>query len=219
MIGVFDLPIAEQLPALRDHEAAFVVRFEGPVGLDAGIWSFEHAELGGFALFTAAVERAASGRQLYEAVVDRTVKIAGVTDEPVPTADQVVVPDARAALPAASAPLVGAVPPALARTSTRTTRGPRPRIQRLRLSRGSGRRTVLVEATWANARHVTAVHALLVAKGRVVARAGGPVRRLARLRLRLTGRRGVPSGRYELRLTAVDRDGRVTRIRRTVRVP
>lgn len=224
LVGVDDLPVAAGNAELRDHDAAFAVRFSGPPGLEQGTWSLSHAELGTFALFVVPVERVDGDRQLYEAVVDRTVQIAGITDDPVPPAEQVVVAAERAFAPA---PVPGAiVPPAAVggTVSARAVRTParrrpaKPRVRRVALSRGSGRRTVVAEISWADAQTVKRVHGLLVSRGRVVARAGGSVRRLARLRMRLKAHRNVPAGRYELRLTVVERSGRVTRIRRTVRV-
>ncbi|MBF6619794.1 MAG: hypothetical protein ITG02_06125 [Patulibacter sp.] len=224
---VSDLPIAAQLPALRDHDAAFAVRLVGPPGLGHGIWTIEHAELGAFSLFVAPVERVGGDQQLYEAIVDRTVRIVGVTDDPVPAPEALAIAEARATVPAVAAVAVptatAAGPARMARPSRpgrparRATRS-RPRIRRLAVARSRSRRVVVAETTFENARTVVAVHALLMARGRVVARAGGPVRRASRVRLRLKGRRGVPGGRYELRLTVVERSGRVTRLRRTVRV-
>lgn len=214
--GVEDLPIAAELPALRDHDAAFAIGFAGPAGLPQGSWSLDHADLGTFALFVAPVGRTFDGRQRYEAVVDRTVIVAGVTDvgeapEPARIAPERAEPPTPPA-DVAVAPPGGPAPRAARRKVAR------PRVRSLKLT-GRGRRSVVTEIVWANAGSATAVHGLLMSRGRVVARAGGRVRRLARLRMRLTARGALRRGRYELRLTVVDRDGRVTRIRRTVRVP
>lgn len=217
--AVEDLPIAAELPALRDHDAAFAVSFVGPAGLPQGPWSLDHPELGAFGLFVTPVERTFGGRQRYEAIVDRTVLIAGVTDadEPTPSAPSVQVAPERAELPTPPANL--AVPPPSGPAPRATSRKPaRPRVRSLRL-KDRGRRSVVTEIVWANAGTATAVHGLLMSRGRVVARAGGRVRRLARLRMRLTARHALRRGRYELRLTVVERGGRVTRIRRTIRVP
>lgn len=211
-----DLPIASELPALREHDAAFTVGFVGPAGLPQGSWSLEHAELGAFPLFIAPAGRTFDGRQRYEAVVDRTVIIAGVTDTEEAPEPGTIAPE-RAELPAPPANL--AVPPPVGPAPRPARRKlVRPQVRRLTVT-GRGRRSVVTEIVWANAGSATAVHGLLMSRGRVVARAGGKVRRLSRLRMRLTARGALRRGRYELRLTVVDRSGRVTRIRRTVRVP
>lgn len=214
--GVQDLPIAAELPALRDHDAAFAVSFVGPPGLPQGPWSLDHPELGAFGLFVAPVERTFDGRQRYEAIVDRTVLIAGITDPDEPAPSVQVAPE-RAELPTPPAGL--AVPPPVG-PAPRAERRPaaRPRVRSLKLTE-RGRRSVVTEIVWANAGTATAVHGLLMSRGRVVARAGGRVRRLSRLRMRLAARHALRRGRYELRLTVVERGGRVTRIRRTIRVP
>lgn len=219
LTGVTDLPIAAQVPALRDHDAAFAVRFSGPAGLEQGSWGFAHSELDTFGLFVVPVDEPRGGEQAYEAIVDRTVRIAGVTDDPVPPAEQVTVPPARAALPPATATATAvAYTGGHARPARAAGAGAAPRIRRIALERTRSRRSVVAEIAWANGGSAASVYGLLLARGRVVARAGGPVRRLSHLRMRLAGRRNVPAGRYELRLTVVDRHGRVTRIRRKVRV-
>jgi hypothetical protein len=221
--SVEDLPIAVELPALRDHDAAFAVGFVGPAGLPQGSWSLDHAELGAFPLFVVPVGRAFDGRQHYEAVIDRTVMIAGVTDLDDAPGRATSVPEARTVAPERTEqpvpPANVAVPPPAGPAPRSARRAvARPRVRRVTVT-GRGRRSMVTEIVWANAGRATAVHGLLMSRGRVVARAGGRVRRLSRLRMRLTARGALRRGRYELRLTVVDRGGRVTRIRRTVRVP
>lgn len=209
---VGDLPIAAVLPDLRDHDGAFALRFSGPTGLAAGQVQLRHASLGTFDLYLGPVDRDA-GTQVYEAIVDRTIRVAGVNEEGVPT--PVTVPEARGAQPQATpvgAP--GAAPAARAGTSKKASA---PRVRRLELRRGSTRRTIVAELALADAGEAAAVHALLFAHGKLVARTTVDVRAPQRIRMRFLGRRGLARGRYELHLTVVARNGRITRIRRKVR--
>lgn len=209
---VADLPIADQLAALRDHDGAFALRFVGPAGLPQGAWSLQQADLGTFELFVVPIERRGS-TQTYEAIVDRTVRIAGVNEDPVPAPRQITVPEARAEQPA---PAVGATGPGAPRSS-RTVRASKPRLRRVALRRGASGRVILAELALADATTVGSVHGLLFARGKVVARTSVAVRRPGRVPLRFAGRRTLPRGRYELHLTLVARNGRVTRIRKKVR--
>lgn len=213
---VGDLPIASVLPDLRDHDGAFALRFSGPTGLAAGQVELRHASLGRFDLYLGPVDRDA-GTQVYEAIVDRTIRVAGVNEEGVPA--PVAVPEARGAQPQATAvagPGPGSGPAPSAKVGP-SGKAASPRVRRLELRRGSTRRTIVAELALAEAAEAASVHALLFAHGKLVARTTVDVRAPQRIRMRFLGRRGLARGRYELHLTVVARNGRITRLRRKVR--
>lgn len=68
--SISDLPAAQNIVALRDHDDAFALTFEGPPGGGQGTHMLSHPVLGTFSLF---VTRAAapSGSERYEAVINR----------------------------------------------------------------------------------------------------------------------------------------------------
>ncbi|WP_210492447.1 hypothetical protein [Patulibacter sp. SYSU D01012] len=212
LVEVADLPIAAAVPALRGHDGAFALRFAGPPGLPSGTHGLHHPELGAFALFVSPVG-AAGAAPRYEAVVDRTVRIAGVNEEGVPAA---VVPPARAAAPAATAPapLVTASGAAVPVAAPRR----RPRLRTVAVRRGGGRRGADVDLVLTGTTPGTVVRAVLLRRGHAVARAAAPVRHGDAVRLRLRAGRALGRGRYELALVVVDREGRITRFRRQERL-
>lgn len=218
LIEVGDLPVAALLPDLRDHEGAFALRFTGPAGLPQGQVQLRHRELGTFELFLGPVDRDA-GTQTYEAIVDRTVRVAGVNEEGVP--GPVTVPEARGEQPApVAAPAASASPGVAPSAKAKAQAGQqaaKPSLRRVALRRGSTHRTIVAELALADASAAASVHALLFAHGKLVARTAVDVGAPQRIRMRFLGRRGLAHGRYELHLTVVARNGRVTRIRRKVR--
>jgi hypothetical protein len=218
LVEVADLPVATALPALQGHDGAFALRFTGPAGLPQGTHALRHAELGAFELFLVPVGGAGAGRR-YEAIVDRTVRVAGVNEEGTPV--RVSVPDARGATPRADAPTTPAVTAAgapVARTAAPQPRR-RPRVRRLSARRAASRRSVTLDLAVADLGTTRTVNALLLADGRVVGRGALAVRRGRPLRVRVAAARGrLSSGRHELVLTLIDAQGRVTRIRRRVRL-
>lgn len=203
---VADLPVAGQIPALRGHDGAFALTFDGPAGIAQGAHRLRHAQLGELELFLAPVERDGATRS-YEAVVDRTIRIAGVNEEGQPA---IAAPGPRAEQPAG---------PATGGGSIVRPRKP-PRLTRATLRRGPARRVVLADLTLADAGAVASVRASLVHDGKVAARASARLRgsRSARLRFAAGRRRTFARGRHELVLTLVGRDGSVTTVRRAVRV-
>lgn len=212
LTAVGDLPVAETLPALRGHDAAFVLRFAGPPGLPAGIYRLQHAELGAFELAFGPLAEA--GR--YAAVVDRTVRIAGVDDEGAPAG--VSVPSARAEQPVAAASAAGdarATAPSAATARSAATRT-RPRLRRLAVRAGAGRRHAVAELAVADLAGTRTVTALLLRRGRLVGRGTVAVRARGPLRLRVAAPRALARGRHELALAFVDGEGRTTRTRRRV---
>jgi hypothetical protein len=209
LTAVADLPVAGQIPALRGHDGAFALRFDGPAGIGQGTHRLRHAQLGELELFLAPVERDGATRG-YEAVVDRTIRIAGVNEEGQP---EIAPPGPRAGQPE-SGP--GST------TGGGSAARPRkpPRLTRATLRRGAARRVVVADLTLADAGTVASVRASLVHDGRVAARAAARVRasRSARLRFAAGRRRTFARGRHELVLTFVGRDGRTTIVRSAVRV-
>jgi hypothetical protein len=214
LAAVEDLPVAARIAALRGHDGAFVLRFGGPAGIAPGTHTLRGAELGAVDLLLGPVGAAEGDEQTYEAVVDRTIVIAGVNEEDEPI---VVDTGARAEQPAAaSAPAAaGAAAPTFRRTVA--PRRAAPRLRGLELTRGRSGRVLIVDAALADAREIVQVRAVLRAEGRVVARARAAVRGSRKARLRFVAAEGarVPR-RAELTLALVARDGRVTRIRKRV---
>jgi len=214
LVEIADLPIAEQIPALREHDAAFVARFAGAPGLAQGTRTLRQSELGTIELFLVPV--GAGGDGLYEAVVDRTIRIAGINEEAVP---EVVVPDVRAVQPPQD-PGPGGIPsPAQAKPKKPTVLTPR--VRRVTVSRAAhaaGRRSLVAELALADGAGLKTVRGQLLSRGRVVARATG-TRRSETARLRFTARRPLPRGSYVLAITLISRTGHVTRLRKKVRLP
>jgi hypothetical protein len=217
LVEAADLPVAAALPALQGHDGAFALRFTGPTDLPEGICALRHAELGSFDLFLAPVG-AGEGRR-YEAIIDRTVRVAGVNEEGVPT--RVSVPDARGAAPRDDAPAAVAVTAAGAPVNPAAAprrRVARPRVRRLHARRAASRRSAIIDLLVADLGTTRTVNALLLQRGRVVGRGTLAVRSGRPLRVRLAARDSLPLGRHELVLTLVDAQGRITRVRRRVRL-
>ena len=235
LTAVADLPVAASIPALRGHDGAFALRFDGPPQVEQGIHRLRHPRLGEFDLFLAPVGRDGRSRA-YEAVVDRTIRIAGVNeDEPPQVVDLGVrgeqPPAGPAAVAAVGAPVaapaaVGARGAAVraGRRAGRRGRVRRPparaRVARATARRGPARRVVVADLALAHGGTVKAVHATLRRNGRAVARTSARPRHGRRARLRFAARRGraFAGGRHELVVTLVARDGSHTTIRRALRV-
>jgi len=214
LVEIGDLPIADQIPALREHDAAFVARFAGAPGLAQGTRTLLQSELGTVELFLVPV--GAGGGGLYEAVVDRTIRIAGINEEDVP---EIVVPDVRAVQPPQD-PGPGGIP-SPAQQQPKQPKVVTPRVRRIAVSRAphaAGRRTLVAELVLADAAGLKAVRGQLLSRGRVVAGATG-TRRGQTARLRLTAHRPLPRGSYVLAITLISRTGHVTRLRKKVRLP
>ena len=214
LIAVADLPVAQSIAALRGHDGAFLLTFEGPAGIDGGAHRLRHAGLGEFELFVAPVAAEAATRR-YEAVVDRTIRIAGVNEEPVAVDPARVVQPPGGPSAGAGAPGRLAPPPAASRR--------RPRVTRAAVRRGAARRVAVAELALADAGTIVVASAVLRRDGRLVARAtarprSGPGGR--RLRLRFAAGRGrtLARGRHELAVALIARDGSRTTIRRAVSV-
>ncbi|ADB51024.1 DUF6916 family protein [Conexibacter woesei] len=215
---VADLPIAEAIPELRGHDGAFALRFDGPAGIGQGTRTVRHAQLGDVELFLVPVEQDGVVRS-YEAIVDRTIRIAGINEE---EGEPVVAPPAA---PPAEQPQ-GAQPPAqgaAAASGRRASRGRArsgrvvPRVRSISLTRSASRRSAVADVALADAAAVASVRAVLLSDGKAVGRATARVSRSGRVRLRFASRRALARRRYELALTLVARDGRVTKIRKRVR--
>lgn len=216
LIAVGDLPIAASIAALRGHDGAFVLSFDGPAGIAAGSHRLRHARFGEFELFVGPVAREAAVRG-YEAVVDRTIRIAGINEEPA------VIDPARGEQPPGGpsgdrAPGAGAGAPAEPRPAAR-----RPRVTRAAVRRGAARRVAVADVALADAGAIVSASAALRRDGRVVARASarprsGPGGRRLRLRFAAGSGRTLARGRHELAVTLTARDGSRSTIRRTVTV-
>jgi hypothetical protein len=218
LVEVADLPIATTIPALRGHDGAFALRFTGAPGLEQGTHALEHTELGAFELFLVPVGSAGPGRR-YEAIVDRTVRIAGVNEEGAPV--HVSVPEARAEQPAAGAPAAPVVTAAgvpVSRVAAAPRARRRPRLRRLAVRRATNRRSATIELSVASLGTTRTLNALLLRRGRVVGRGASTVRAGRPLRVRVAARRVLDRGQHELVLTLVDGEGRIVRIRRRVRL-
>lgn len=213
LTSVEDLPIAATIAALRGHDGAFALRFSGPAGIEPGTHTLRGARLGAIDLLLGPVGPADGATQAYEAIVDRTIRIAGVNEEDEPI---VLDPGARAGQPAALTPPVTIVA-ATRRAAAQARRRAQPRLRGLTLTRGGSGRVLVAEVALRDAQSIVAVRAVLRIDGRVVARARAAVRGSRRARLRFVGAAGARLPRRgELTLALVARDGRVTRIRRRV---
>jgi hypothetical protein len=218
LVEVADLPVATALPALQGHDGAFALRFTGPVGLPQGTHALRHAELGAFELFLVPVGGEGADRR-YEAIVDRTVRVAGVNEEGTPV--RVAVPDARGGAPRADAPPTPAITAAGAPVTRAAPPRPRrrPRVRRLAARRAASHRSATLDMAVTDLGTTRTLNALLLARGRVVGRGAVAVRPGRPLRVPVAATRGrLSAGRHELVLTLVDAQGRITRIRRRVRL-
>jgi hypothetical protein len=200
LISVDDLPIASEVPALRDSEDAFSLRFrgDGRSTFAQGIHELSHAQLGTAALFIAPIEKPGSSQD-YEVVVDRTVKIPGLDEKGAPAP---VNPAQRAS---SDSPRKLAAHHAV------------PRLTTASLRRSTSGRKLLADVSLANAGAVTSVRATLTRRGRVVASAGSGSRR-GRSLLRFGIKAPRRAARYDLVLLAIDADGHVTKLSKPVRL-
>jgi ribosomal protein S18 acetylase RimI-like enzyme len=74
LASIADLAGAAEDAALRGHDEAFVLEFDGQAGaLTSGIHNFSHPDLGSYSMFASPVGDANGGSQRYEVVVDRSV--------------------------------------------------------------------------------------------------------------------------------------------------
>ncbi len=182
------------------------------MGIAPGTHALRSDELGEIELLLGPVGAAEGETQAYEAIVDRTIVIAGVNEEDEPI---VVDTGARAEQPPAAAAAVVGAP-----ASVRRTVAPRraaPGLRGLTVTRGRGGRVVVVDAALKDAQSIVAVRAVLRAEGRIVARARAAVRGSRRAHLRFAAAEGARLPRRAvLTLALVARDGRVTRIRKRV---
>lgn len=185
---------------LSASEEAFAILLSGPAGesLGQGVHAVQVPGSGAGELFIVPVG-AGAGRPLYEIVVDRSVRLAGM-DVPAPGAGSVAEP---AAAPLADGDAAGAATPdpRFGFLKSVSLRRGRPGVRaRLRTAKGSRLRHVTVQ---------------VVSGTTVVAQGGAPVRRnAAYVGLYRLGpvRRG---GRYDVVITAVDRKGVRTVVRRS----
>lgn len=197
---VVDLPVADRIPELIGHDGAFVVRFLGDAGL-AGATVLVTGPNGLSAdVFVAPVE-GSSSQQTYEAVVDRTIRIAGINDEGTP--QPVPVPAERAGAGAA--------------TTVRSLAVRTPRLRTAKVRRRSARR-VSVDLSLADTRDIVLVRASLLQGSKALARASTQQRTPHDVRLSLVGRAALRPGRYRLVVRLTARTGAVTTVRRSVRL-
>lgn len=198
LVGVEDLPIASQVPALVNSDDAFSLLFEGSgPSFPQGIRELNHPQLGKLSLFVVPVERR-TGDQAYEVIVDRTVKIPGLEEGGGP---QAVNPGARAETAPSRKVAAAGVGPSLRRASLRRS--------------GSGKR-LLADVQLSNAAGVVSVRATLLRRGRVVAMASAGSSR-GRSLLRFGARAPLNPASYQLSLVMLDRTGRATALRKAVR--
>jgi hypothetical protein len=218
LVEVADLPVATALPALQGHDGAFALRFTGPADLPQGTHALRHPELGAFELFLVPGGALDGGRR-YEAIVDRTVRVAGVNEEGAPVG--ISVPDARGDAPrgdAPASPVVTAAGTPVARTVEPRDPRRRPRVRRVAVRRAASHRSATLDLSLADQGTTRTVNALLLARGRVVGRGAVAVRPGRPLRVRVAARGRLTAGRHELVLSLVDDQGRITRVRRRVRL-
>lgn len=203
LVDVADLSRAQADPGLRDLEEAFVLTFRGPVEptLGSGIAQLQHPELGTVSLFLSPVDTAQGG-QRYEALVDRTVRLASVLDAPafVGSAE-----DAAAGAAASTAPVVK---PAIGGRSLVARR-----LKVRARARRDGRR-LAVDLSFVGG-GIRAARVQLVRHGRSVATGEGLIRHGRAL---IAVRSHVPRGSYDLVVTATDRHAAAITVTRSVTV-
>lgn len=204
LVQVADLPVAESLHGLRGHDGAFTLQFSGPPGFGRETTTLASPELGTVELFLAPVGLPSGGVQPYEAVIDRTVRIAGINEDGAPLPVQASA--ARSEQPTSA----GAVP---APTPSRVKI---PALRRSALARSTSKRRATLELSLTEARDVVGVRAVLMHGGTVVARSFSARRAPRHLRLRLSSAAPLSRSRYQLVVRMTTRDGTVTSVRRSV---
>lgn len=201
LVGIEDLPVASQVPSLQNSNDAFSLLFRGDArgSFAQGTHELSHPQLGKVSLFVVPVERRTGNSQDYEAIVDRTVKIAGLEEGGSPEA---VNPGPRADRPvgrAAAAAHVG------------------PNLKRALLRRSNSGTRLLAEIQLGNAAGVTSVRATLLRRGKVVGVASAGSRRGSSL-LRFATKAPRNAASYQLALVTIDGEGRATSLRKAVRL-
>lgn len=199
LIAVEDLPIAASVPALRDRDDAFSLRFrgEGRAAFAQGTHELRHPELGSFSLFLAPIEQL-SETQDYEAVVDRTIPVPSLGDDGAP---EPVEPGDRGQ-PAGRG--IGSGRPAA-------------RLRHASLRRSSSGRTLVADLAITGGDAAEQIQATLLRRGRPVGRATARARR-GRALLRFPTRAPRRDAAYVLQVVVVGADGQVTTARRRLRV-
>ena len=196
--AVSDVPAAEAVEALAGHEDAFVLTFRGPSALGSGIHALRHPDLGEFELFLSPLGRAQERLVTYQAVIDRTVRLA---------------PEDFAAAPAEPAPAAAAAaaPPA-APTPAPPARRPRTVASWL-VAASARRRQDQLFAYVELGRTGDRITASLK-RGDVVYARGRRATHAASARIALRPFRRVPAGRYDLVVTLARGRTKVTTKRR-----
>ncbi len=199
LIGVEDLPVAASVPALRESEDAFSLRFrgDGANAFEQGTHELRHERLGDFSLFLAPIERR-TGTQDYEAVIDRTIVLPGSGGDGAP---RPVDPGERGS------------------ESPRREVGPAraaPRLRHAKLRRAPSGRRLLAEITLGGGA-VELVRATLMRRGHPVGTASARPNR-GRARLGFATRVPPRGAAYVLQLTVVDAEGKATRLHRRLRI-
>lgn len=205
--AIDDLDRARTDPALVDHEEAFVLRFSAPgeTVLASGVHDVVHPELGACLLFLSPVDRAGT-RTHFEALVDRTVRLAGALDAPEPTARELAAPSVPSAAATRAASAIGGPAPAPARAR-------RLRV-RTKAHRAHGKVVATIEFPGGG---IQAASVRLRRKGRTYAKGETAVRG-GRGTLTMKPLRKVSRGSYELVITATDRRGAAVSVTRSVTV-
>lgn len=197
VLAVDDLDFAVER-SIVGHEDAFVVELAGPE-LAADVPVVRHPAFGSASLFVAPVDRPGSVIT-YQLLVDRTVRLAAA-DPPAAGPGAVSEPASVPPEPLTPAAAAEARRYALLR-SARVARRRGSRMALLRFHPAAAVQQVAVRLQRGNA---------VLARGRALAIDDGA-------EVRLRARTPIPHGRYDLLVTAVDRDGRKTTVRRPVAI-
>jgi hypothetical protein len=220
---VADLARAAHEPAFAGREDAFALLFSGPRdgSLDSGIHELRHPALGAFAVFISPVQASGTGEQLYEVVVDRSVRLASaVQDAPEPMALSNAVPASAAAAavsPAAPAAAKTTAAPATAGAAKPTPKQPAKLVQSALLARRGGELTVDVRV--AAGKGLVSVRAELLRDGVEHARDARRLKGRVGIRLHLREVLPTPLGSgYRRKIIVTDRHGRRTSSTRRVTV-
>ncbi len=213
---VADLPRAASDRSLAGRDDAFVLTFTGPATppLSQDTYDLHHERLGTATLFLVPVDRT-THQQHYEAVIDRTVKLAeaerNAPQPPASTSDAEYVAVAAAPVAATGTQRADAERRTL-KSSTQTRRVTSATLR----SRGGVLSTSL---RLVDTRKIAKVRVSLVRQGVVYARGTQRLRGRSSLRVPMRRYRRVKRGSYELVITTVSRTGwrATTRMRLKIR--
>jgi len=195
-------------PSYAGRDDAFSLTFAGAASdaLTQETRTLRNADLGTFSLFVVPVERSTTSQQHYQAVIDRTVKLATAGDEaPEPLALTNSAAGAASQAPTTTTPDPAHSPPHPHR---------QPLVSFASVARRGGR--LAADIRLATDRVFVSVRVTLMHRGHVYAHGFERLRGRRGARVALRRIRRARAGHYVLVVSAVDRDGKRTTVRRHV---